>query len=205
VSESPGLPVTVSVLTGIGALTGVTIWGQAAGGASSTLLILDVAVGLASCALLPVLLRWPVPGALALAVLAALSPAATPAATYATLHVALRRPFAVAAAVGGAGVAAHLIRGLWRPIGSLPYFWWVVLVIVAEAALVGWGQLSQARQALLNSLRERACRAEAEQARRLGEARAAERRGARVPPGRPARAARPRGRGGPREHPPGAR
>jgi signal transduction histidine kinase len=122
-----------------------------------------------------VLLRWPIPGALALAVLAAVSPAATPAATYATLHVAQRRPFAVAAAIGGAGVVAHLIRGLWRPIGSLPYLWWVVLVIVAEAALVGWGQLSQARQALLDSLRERARRAEAEQARHVAEARAAER------------------------------
>jgi signal transduction histidine kinase len=174
-SESPPLPVTVSVLTGIGALTAATIWGQAAGDTTSTLLILDVAVGLAACALLPVLLRWPVPGAIALAVLAALSPAATPAATYATLHVALRRPFAVAAAVGGAGVVAHLIRGIWRPMGSLPYAWWVVLVIAAEAALVGWGQLSQARQALLNSLRERACRAEAEQARHVAEARAAER------------------------------
>jgi hypothetical protein len=32
-----------------------------------------------------VLLRWPVPGAVALAVLAALSPAATPAATLGTL------------------------------------------------------------------------------------------------------------------------
>jgi signal transduction histidine kinase len=175
VSESPGLPVTVSVLAGIGALTAATLWGQASGNTSSALLVLDVAAGLASVALLPVLLRWPVPGALALAVLAALSPAATPAATYATLHVALRRPFAVAAAVGGAGVVAHLIRGLWRPIGSLPYVWWVVLVIVAEAALVGWGQLSQARQALLNSLRERASRAEAEQARHVAEARAAER------------------------------
>jgi signal transduction histidine kinase len=174
-SESPGLPVTVSVLAGIGALTGATIWGQAAGDASSALLTLDVAAGLAACALLPVLLRWPVPGAIALAVLAALSPAATPAATYATLHVALRRPFAVAAAVGGAGVVAHLIRGVWRPIGSLPYAWWVVLVIAAEAALVGWGQLSRARQALLDSLRERASRAEAEQARHVAEARAAER------------------------------
>ena len=174
-SESPPLPVTVTVMAGIGALTAATIWGQAAGDTSSTLLILDIAVGLAACALLPVLLRWPVPGALALAVLAALSPAATPAATYATLHVALRRPFAVAAAIGGAGVVAHLIRGIWRPLGSLPYGWWVVLVIVAEAALVGWGQLSQARQALLNSLRERACRAEAEQARHVAEARAAER------------------------------
>ena len=45
-SESPGLPVTVSVLTGIGALTAATLWGQASGDISSTLLIFDIAVGL---------------------------------------------------------------------------------------------------------------------------------------------------------------
>ena len=174
-SESPGLPVTVSVLTGIGALTAATLWGQASGDISSALLTLDIAAGLASCALLPVLLRWPVPGALMLAVLAALSPAATPASTYATLHVSLRRRFPVAVAVAGAGVAGLLIRGLWRPISSLSSLWWVVLVLVAEAALVGWGELSRARQALLESLREQARRAEAEQAGRIAEARAAER------------------------------
>jgi len=167
--------VTVSVLTGIGALTAATLWGQASGNISSTLLALDIAAGLASCALLPVLLRWPVPGALALAVLAAVSPAATPASTYATLHVAQRRRFPVAAAVAGVGVVALLTRELWRPVGSLSSLWWVVLVLVAEAALVGWGELSQARQALLNSLREQARRAEAEQAGRVAEARAAER------------------------------
>jgi len=175
VSESPGLPVTVSVLTGIGALTAATLWGQASGDISSALLTLDIAAGLASCALLPVLLRWPVPGALMLAVLAALSPAATPASTYATLHVSLRRRFPVAVAVAGAGVAGLLIRGIWRPISSLSSLWWVVLVLVAEAALVGWGELSRARQALLESLREQARRAEAEQAGRIAEARAAER------------------------------
>jgi signal transduction histidine kinase len=175
VSESPGLPTTVSVLTGIGALTGATLWGQASGDLSSALLTLDIAAGAASLALLPVLLRWPVPGALALAVLAALSPAATPASTYATLHVSLRRRFPVAVAVAGAGVAGLLIRGLWRPINSLPSVWWVVLVLVAEAALVGWGELSRARQALLNSLREQACRTESEQASRIAEARLAER------------------------------
>ena len=174
-SESPGLPVTVSVLTGIGALTAATLWGQASGDISSALLTLDIAAGLASCALLPVLLRWPVPGALMLAVLAALSPAATPASTYATLHVSLRRRFPVAVAVAGAGVVGLLIRGLWRPISSLSSLWWVVLVLVAEAALVGWGELSRARQALLESLREQARRAEAEQAGRIAEARAAER------------------------------
>ena len=166
---------TVYVLAAIGTLTAATLWGEASGDISSALLTLDVAAGLASCALLPVLLRWPVPGALALAVLAALSPAATPASTYATLHVALRRRFPVAAGVAGVGVAALLIRELWRPVGSLSSLWWVVLVLVAEAALVGWGELSQARQALLNSLREQAHRAEAEQAARVAEARAAER------------------------------
>ena len=161
--------------TGIGALTAATILGQASSHESSGLLILDVAVGVVACALVPVMLRWPVPGALALAVLAALSPAATPAATLGTLYVAQRRPLAIAVAVGGADVAAHLIRGLWRPNGSLPYAWWAVLVIAAGAALVGWGQGDRARQALLASLRERARRAEEEQASRVAEARVAER------------------------------
>jgi signal transduction histidine kinase len=167
-SESPGLPVTASVLAGIGALTAATIWGQASGDTATTLLTLDVTVGLASCALLPVLLRWPVPGAVALAVLAALSPAATPASTYATLHVALRRRFPVALVAAGAGVTGLLIRGLWRPIESLSALWWVVLVLVAEAALVGWGELSRARD-------QQARQARAEQARQVAEARAAER------------------------------
>ncbi len=41
--------------------------------------------------------------------------------------------------------------------------------------LVGWGALTQARQALIQSLRERAERAEAEQDHRVAEARAQER------------------------------
>jgi signal transduction histidine kinase len=175
VSDWPGRYVTAGVVVPIGALTALTIWGQANAHAGSGLLALDVAAGITACGLLPVLLRWPVPGALALAVLAAFSPAATPAATMATLYVAQRRSFRAAAAVGAAGVMTHAIRGLWRPVGSLPFAWWLVLVIVAEGGLVGWGQLSQARRALLESLRERARRAEAEQARHVAEARAAER------------------------------
>jgi signal transduction histidine kinase len=175
VSESPRLYAVAGTVIPIGALTAVTIWGQADARGASGLLILDVAAGVTACALLPLLLRWPVPGAVALAVIAAVSPAATPAATMATLYVAQRRSFPVAAAVGAAGVVTHVIRGLWRPVGSLPFGWWFVLVVVAEGALVGWGQLSQARRALLDSLRERARRAEAEQARRVAEARAAER------------------------------
>jgi signal transduction histidine kinase len=163
------------IIVPIGALTVASIWGEFASHTAPNLLILDVAVGLAALALLPVLLRWPVPGALALAALVAVSPAAIPAATFGTLHVAEWRRFAEAAAVGAAGVVAGAIQGLWRPFGGLPYIWWLVIVISVEAALVGWGQLTQARRALIVSLRERARRAEAEQGRRVAEARAAER------------------------------
>jgi signal transduction histidine kinase len=171
----PGLAATAVVMAAIGSLTALTIWGQFDTHTAARLLALDIVVGVAACALLPVLLRWPVPGALALAALAVVSPAATPAATFGTLYVAQRRRFAVAAAVGAAGVVTHAVRGLLRPIAGLPFSWWLVLVIVAEAALVGWGQLTQARRALIASLQDRARRAEAEQGRRVAEARAFER------------------------------
>ena len=173
--RGPGLAVRAGVIGAIGVLTAATIWGEFSSHTATSLLVLDVAVGVVACALLPVLLRWPVPGALALAALAAVSPAAIPAATVGTLHVAEWRRFAVAAAVGAAGVVAGAVQGLWRPVGGLPYIWWLVLVIVAEAALVGWGQVTRARHALIASLQERARRAEAEQGRRVAEARAAER------------------------------
>jgi signal transduction histidine kinase len=142
---------------------------------SASYLALDVAVGVVSVALVPLLARWLVPVALLLSVLAVLSPAATPPATLAVLLVARWRPLGVAAAVACAGVAAHLIQVAWRPVGGLPYVWWAVLVVVAYAALVGWGTLLRANRELITSLRERAEHAEADQARRVAEARAGER------------------------------
>ena len=174
--QRPGLAVTSAWVTlAVGTLIGLTVWGEYDAHAGTGLLTVDVVAGVLSCGLLPVLVRWPVPGALALAVLAAVSPAATPPATVGTLHVALNRRFAVAVAVGLVGIVAHVVRGLWRPVGGLPFTWWVVLVILGHAALVGWGALVQARRSLLASLRERAHRAEAEQGRRIAEARTSER------------------------------
>ena len=145
------------------------------GNESASYLALDIAVGVVSVALVPLLARWLVPVALLLSVLAVLSPAATPPATLAVLLVARWRPLGVAAAVAAAGVAAHLIQVAWRPVGGLPYVWWAVLVVVAYAALVGWGTLLRANRELIASLRERAEHAEADQARRVAEARAGER------------------------------
>ena len=145
------------------------------GGGVGSHLALDIPAAVLSLALIAFLRRWPVPVAVLLCALAAVSPVATPPTTLAALVIARWRPLPVALAVAGAGIGAHLIRGAWRPVAGLPYGWWAVLVCVAYAALVGWGMLLRANQALISSLRDRAERAEADQARRVAEARAAER------------------------------
>jgi signal transduction histidine kinase len=110
-----------------------------------------------------------------LSALAVLSPAATAPATAFALSVAQRRRFPTAALVCLVGIAAHAVQYAWRPAGGISYAWWLVLMTAAYGALLGWGSMTQARRALLESLRERAARAEAEQERRVAEARVAER------------------------------
>ncbi|WP_328474063.1 histidine kinase [Actinoplanes sp. NBC_00393] len=141
----------------------------------SALLGLDIAVAVLACALVPVAILRPVTGGLLLSALAALSHVVTPAATFAALNTARQRPLRQAALVSAAGIAGHAVLGWWRPPGGLSYQWWLLLVVVAYAALLGWGTWARAREALLTSLRERAERAEAEQHRRVAEARLAER------------------------------
>ena len=73
------------------------------------------------------------------------------------------------------GILTHAVQGLWRPPGGPSFSWWLALMVVGYAAVIGWGALAQARRALIASLRDRARRAEAEQGRRVAEARVLER------------------------------
>ncbi|PXY30347.1 sensor histidine kinase [Prauserella endophytica] len=164
------LPVVV-----VGAGAAATTWGEFAAGTRGWPLAIDLAVVVAGCCLVPVLLRRPAATTLVITALALSSPAGTPAASVGVLHTARTRPFPVAVGVAAVSVAAHLLRWLWRPLGGLSFWWWLALVVVAHTALLGWGALAEARRALIASLRERAERAEAEQGRRVAEARAAER------------------------------
>lgn len=153
----------------------MTAWAEFSSGVDGRLFVIDVVLGAIGLALLPALTRWPVATALVLAALAVVAPTATPTATAGTLHVARHRPFNTAVVVACAGIVAHAVRDLWRPQPGLSYVWWLVLVVVAHGALVGWGAAARARSELIRSLCERAERAEAEQGRRIVEARAAER------------------------------
>ncbi|MBG6103224.1 signal transduction histidine kinase [Micromonospora vinacea] len=167
------VPVAATTVA-VGVLVATMLW-SATRSSSAGLVGVDVALALAALALVPVVLRRPRIGGVLAGVLVALSPVATPVASFAVLFTARNRPFRQAAAVAAVGVAGEAAQALWRPVPSLPYGWRLVLMTIAYAALLGWGTWARARNALLAALRDRARRAEQEQERRVGEARAAER------------------------------
>jgi signal transduction histidine kinase len=169
--RSPRPVVVAGVIIAMSALNTVSLWGRTGG----PLLVTDAAIAVVSVLLAVAQLWWPVSGALAVTLLAAVSPTATPAATVGALQVAQRRRLPVAVAVAAVGIAAHVVRGLWRPPSGLSLGWWLLLIGVSYGALLGWGGLARSRRELLISLHERARRAEAEQGRRVAEARMAER------------------------------
>lgn len=162
------------VVVALALLMTLTAWGEYSSGRWE--IGLDLPVGVVALALVPVMLRRPVTAAVVLATLAAVSPLAAPVGPTAVLQVAQRRRFGVALAVGALDAAGHIARYTWRPMDSMSFLWWSGLMVAAHAALVGWGAWWQARIDLVASLRERAERAEAEQGRRVAEARAFERR-----------------------------
>jgi signal transduction histidine kinase len=163
-----GTGVTVASTAGVAALTALSLWGV------HGYPVLDVVTAILAVAGVPALLRF-IPTAYGLGLLTALSPVATPAATVGVLVTARVRPWREAVPVAAVGLAAQAVQGWWRPRGGIGYGWWLLLLGVAYAGLLGWGALWRARAALLASLRQQAWRAEADQERRITEARRGER------------------------------
>jgi signal transduction histidine kinase len=172
----PATAAIATVLGVSGALIAVTLLTRWSGHSPGPLLALDLAAGALSWLLTPLVLWRPVATTAVLTALAAVSPAATPPATLGALQVARRRRSPVAIAVAVAGLGAHAVQGAWRSNSGMSYGWWLALVALAYVALLGWGAWAQAREALIRSLHDRARRAEAEQGRRVAEARVLERR-----------------------------
>jgi signal transduction histidine kinase len=163
--------VLVGLLTAMVALTALAAWAARVDGVP---LVLDLAVGALAVATLPLLRTRPLAGGIALGVLAALSPAATPAATAGTYVVARREPLRTAVVVACAGIVGHGVQALWRSVG-LPLGWWLLCDVAVHAALLGWGAYGRTRDELIAAWRARARAAERDQARKVEEARSAER------------------------------
>jgi signal transduction histidine kinase len=174
----PSRLVVIASTAAITVLVALSVWAQLGEvpPLRPNLVVVDVVVALLSCAAVPLVLRHPVPTAVGLAVLAAVSWSAVPTATLATVHTARMRPARTALLVALGDAAGHILRGWWRPMPGLSFAWWVLLVLAVHAALLAWGARARSQVALLMALRERAHRAERDADQRLHQARLAERR-----------------------------
>ncbi|MGN6612267.1 MAG: sensor histidine kinase [Angustibacter sp.] len=159
----------------LGALTALQLTALLLSQPTRATAAVDVATAVGSVAAVVALHRFAPQLAAVTALLAGLSPAGTPGASYGLYRVSSERGYRTATAVGALDVATHLLRWWWRPLPGLSFGWWAVLVAVGSATLVGWGSYTRARRMLLESLRDRARRAEEQQAARVVEARRAER------------------------------
>ncbi|GAA1673515.1 histidine kinase [Nonomuraea maheshkhaliensis] len=152
------------------------VLGDLAGGPGRQLVV-DLVGGVVACAGVWWCRRWPVAVGLAVIGVSVADASASVAAGIAALLAALYRRPRVAVAVGAAGVVATLVRFALRPPGLAPYPVWALVGVLFGTAVTAWGMLARTRRELVQSLAERARRAEAEQRLRAEEARRAERLG----------------------------
>jgi signal transduction histidine kinase len=143
---------------------------------SEMLFIADVAFGAAAYVLVFFRRRWPVPIAVVVNVLAAVSGSASGPAVLASGSVATRRRWKEMAVVGSVGFACAQFFAVTQPGNSHDPFWLNLSVnVIATAAIFGWGMYLGSRRELIWTLRNRAERAESEQELRVAQARANER------------------------------
>lgn len=161
------------------ALISALVWSQAIEGELAShrvLLWVEVLFGIAAYVLVVMRRRAPVTIAMVVALLSAFSGIAAGPATLAAVSVATHRvPWSVAL-VGVTNVVAATTYTFYAPIELREPYWIAVVVnVVVNAAMMGWGLYLGSRRELLWTLRQRAARAEAEQELRVSQARGTER------------------------------
>jgi signal transduction histidine kinase len=137
--------------------------------------LLDLLCGAAAC----VALWWrrsrPVELAIALVIAGTFSSTVAGAAAIALFTVAVHRPFRVVAPIALAVIATQPIYMAIFPAHDTPYAVSMALSVLIIGVVLIWGMFVRARRQLVQSLRDRAERAEAEQHLRVEQARAHER------------------------------
>jgi signal transduction histidine kinase len=124
------------------------------------LLALDFWTGMALCLALWVRRRWPVQLAVVAALLGTFSDTAGIATLFLILTVAIYRPFRTTALIFGLNLICLMIYIEVREKAETPkeVALWAILIYIA---LAGWGLYLRSRRQLLQTLRDRADRAEA--------------------------------------------
>jgi hypothetical protein len=122
----------------------------------------DVVAGGLGCAGLWLRRRWPVGLALILVALSTFSEVVAGAMVVALLTVAIHRPPRTTGRVYALSVLAALVYVVVRPEPGVPPVLLFLLGVVIQGAAVGWGLFIHYRRRLVESLRDRAVRAETE-------------------------------------------
>ncbi|MET9620627.1 histidine kinase [Streptomyces sp. NPDC006464] len=130
----------------------------------------DQLVGAAACCALWLRRRWPVGVAVVLTVVSTFAPVAGGAALAALFGVAVHRSFRQTAALGALAAVSSTVQVFLRPDPSLHPLAAVVIGVVVTLLVVAWGMLVRSRRQLVEALRERARRAEAEAELRAAQA-----------------------------------
>ncbi|MDV5149243.1 histidine kinase [Streptomyces sp. SBC-4] len=154
----------------LAALVGLVAADAGAQYSSEPVILFDQLVGAAACCALWLRRRWPVGLAVALSLVSVVAPVAGGAVLAALFSVAVRRPFREVAWLGALAVAASTVQVFVRPDPTLNAGIAILLGFVLILLVTAWGMLVRSRRQLVEALRERARRAEAEAELRAAQA-----------------------------------
>ncbi len=166
-----------SAFFAIALLVGMVALGQTieVGDPSDGLVFADVVAGSIACILLWWRRRWPVGVALAVTVIGTFSAFAAGASLLVLFSLAVHRRYPVVLAVTAVGLATLPIFFAVNPESNDPVWLNFLFILALTGGAIAWGMFVRARRQLVQSLRERADRAEAEQQLRVEQARQHER------------------------------
>ncbi|MSZ76737.1 MAG: histidine kinase [Actinobacteria bacterium] len=149
---------------------------QAQDDAAPAVVVLDLGLGLVAFVVVHFRRRWPMPVAVGLSLVGAVSGSAAGPIVLASVSVATARRWGQLLVVGVTSFAAAVFFGLVMPSGSSEPAWLILTFnAIATVGILGWGMYLGSRRELVASLQHRAERAEAEQELRAAQARTTER------------------------------
>ncbi|WP_406063694.1 histidine kinase [Streptomyces sp. NBC_01077] len=137
---------------------------------SEAVTLVDQLLGAAACCALWLRRRWPAGLAIALSLLNIVAPVAAGALLASLFSVAVRKPFREVAAIGALAVAASTAQAFIRPDPTTNTGLSIALGFTLILLVTAWGMLVRSRRQLVEALRERARRAEAEAELRAAQA-----------------------------------